>query len=518
MAQGGLDLSASRRTLFSALVAAAGEYGAAKIALEDQDRFPMTYRRLILGALVLGRKLAVLAPERANVGVMLPSAIGNVVTFFALTAFGRVPALLNFTAGIRNLNFACEDARIGVIVTSRRFVSEAKLDDLVDALEEGRRVVYLEDLRDSVGILDKARGAIEATLVRFLPQRAPVRPDDPAVVLFTSGSEGRPKGIILSHANVLANVAQLRAHAGPHFTPREVIFNPLPLFHSFGLTAGTMLGLIAGMKVVLYPSPLHYKQVARLIRETKATILLATDTFLQGYLRAAPEDLKGLRFAIAGAERVKDETRRRWAELGVTVLEGYGATECSPVLACNLPERWKAGSVGRLLPGIDFRLEPVEGIAEGGRLLVRGPNVMLGTLSEGGLTPPPGGWHDTGDIVVVDENGFVTIRGRAKRFAKVGGEMVSLAAVEALAAQLWPDATHVAVAVPDARKGEQLVLVTDRGDADRAALQAFAQAHDVPELWLPRAVMSVSAIPTMASGKVDHPATREMVLRHRGMI
>jgi acyl-[acyl-carrier-protein]-phospholipid O-acyltransferase/long-chain-fatty-acid--[acyl-carrier-protein] ligase len=272
------------------------------------------------------------------------------------------------------------------------------------------------------------------------------------------------------------------------------------------------------MKVVLYPSPLHYRQVPKLIAGTKATILFATDTFLQGYARAAdPEDLASVRYVIAGAERVKEETRRMWDRTGTTILEGYGATECSPVMAVNLPEAHRPGSVGRLLPGIEWRLDPVEGITEGGRLSIKGPNVMKGYLgADGRITPPVDGWHDTGDIVAIDD-GFITIRGRAKRFAKIGGEMVSLAAVEAMVQGLWPEFNHVVVALPDARKGEQIVLVTDRPGADREALLAHGQAQGVPELWIPKAIL-IAPIPVLGSGKIDHAGTFEMARSLRAIL
>jgi len=227
----------------------------------------------------------------------------------------------------------------------------------------------------------------------------------------------------------------------------------------------------------------------------------------------------GVRYVIAGAERVKDETRRLWAGAGATILEGYGATECAPVIACNLPDGNRAGTVGPFLPGIEWRLEPVEGIGEGGRLFVRGPNVMRGYLDSaapGGVAPPDGGSHDTGDIVTV-EDGFVTIRGRAKRFAKIGGEMVSLAAVETIAQGLWPESNHVVVALPDPRRGEQIVLVTDKDKADREALTAHARAQGFPELWVPKAIL-VAPIPIMGSGKIDIPATAEMARKLRPML
>jgi acyl-[acyl-carrier-protein]-phospholipid O-acyltransferase/long-chain-fatty-acid--[acyl-carrier-protein] ligase len=515
------DAAGARITLFRALLQSLSRHGKARIALEDPERKPLSYGNLVLSALVLGRKLAALTGEREQVGVLLPNMQAMAVTLFGLTAYGRVPALLNFTAGVKNLRAAAELAQLKTIVTSRRFVDQGKLDDELEALSEGRRVVYLEDVRKQLTSLDKALGALASFVPGLVHRSHEAAPDDPAVILFTSGTEGKPKGVALSHANLVSNARQVFAHAAGAISERDIFMNPLPAFHSFGLTAGLMVPLLHGMKCVLYPSPLHYKQVPKLIAETGATFLLATDTFLQGYARAAdPDDLKSVRYVVAGAERVKPETRRMWAPYGTTILEGYGCTECSPVIAVNTPAAMREGSVGRLLPGIETQLHPIEGISEGGGLRVRGPNVMAGYLSAeepGRVMAPEDGWHDTGDIVAL-EDGFVVIRGRAKRFAKLGGEMISLAAVETMISGLWPDQNHVVVALPDARKGEQLVLVTEKPDADRNLLQEAAKAQGFPELWVPRAILVTHSIPVLGSGKIDYGATRELAASRRSLL
>lgn len=515
------DAEGTRTSLFQALLATIARHGGNRVALEDPERKPLSYGNLVLGALVLGRKLAALTRPGETVGVMLPNVQGMAVTLFGLSAFGRVPALLNFTAGLKNLTAACEIGPISTIVTSRRFIDQARLDDIVAGLSPGRRVIYLEDVRKGLTSLDKALGALAALAPGLALRRHAARPDDPAVVLFTSGTEGKPKGVVLSHANLIANARQVFQHAEGAISERDIFMNPLPAFHSFGLTAGLLVPLLHGMKVVLYPSPLHYKQVPKLIGETGATFLLATDTFLQGYARAADEgDLGSVRYVVAGAERVKPETRVLWQPYGTTILEGYGCTECAPVLAVNTPTALREGSVGRLLPGIAARLEPVEGIPEGGRLRVRGPNVMLGYLDAdrpGTIVPPEGGWHDTGDIVAIAD-GFVAIKGRARRFAKLGGEMVSLAAVETMIAGLWPGHNHVVVALPDSRKGEQLVLVTEKPDAERKALQDEARRQGFPELWLPRAILVTGSIPVLGSGKIDYGGTRELAITMRPLL
>lgn len=529
MSAAAFDPQSARQTLFEALLTAARTFGMQRPMVRDADRQELTYKRLILGALVLGDKLARMTRPHENVGVMLPNAAGAVVTLFGLNAFGRTAAMLNFTAGPRNLVLALKTGPVPVVLTSRRFVEAGKLDEVVAAMEQaepipGRRtkIIYLEDVRAAIGIADKIRGAARQLLPGRILKRSGMRPESPAVILFTSGTEGTPKGVVLTNANLVANARQIIAHAEGMLTPADTVFNPLPMFHSFGLTAATLMPLLGGMKVVLYPSPLHYKQVARLIGQEKASVLFATDTFLMGYARAAASgDLESVRYVIAGAERVKEATRTAWAKAGALILEGYGATECSPVIACNVPRLNTPGSVGPLLPGVEAQLEPVPGIDQGGRLKVRGANVMAGYIladRPGVIQPPDGGWHDTGDIVTVDGQNVVSIKGRAKRFAKIGGEMVSLAAVEALAAGLWPQAQHVVVSLPDERKGEQLVLVTDEGGAERSTLLAHAQAEGFPELWVPRFVLVVAAIPVSGTGKVDLMATRALVASTRPLL
>lgn len=518
----GKELALSRfRSLPEALLAARRRVGGKAEALEDPERQPLNYDRLVLGALVLGRKLAPLAPAHGRIGVLLPNVNGMVVALFGLWFEGRVPVMLNFTAGLKNLRSACRTAELTTIITSRRFVDTAKLDDLVAGLADTCRFVYLEDVRKEIGLKDKLSGLVRSRIAGLIARNCVSSPDMPAVVLFTSGSEGEPKGVVLSHANLIANSYQIAAY-GRDFLKDEIVFNPLPAFHSFGLTAGTLFGLLSGYKIVLYPSPLHFKQVPKLIGATRATLLFGTDTFLLGYIRAADAgELDTLRLIVSGAEKVKDETRRLWSPLPAAIVEGYGCTECSPVIACNHPRNNLPGSVGPPLPGIRWRLEKVEGIEEGGRLHVLGGNVMLGYMlasEPGRLQPRASEWHDTGDIVVVGNQGEIIIRGRAKRFAKIGGEMVSLAATESLAAGLWPDATHVAVTLPDAKKGEQIVLVTDRPDADRAALLAHGRQEGVSELFIPRAILVVAAVPVLGSGKVDYMATATLAKSMRSMI
>jgi acyl-[acyl-carrier-protein]-phospholipid O-acyltransferase / long-chain-fatty-acid--[acyl-carrier-protein] ligase len=503
------------QTFWAALLEARAIHGGKKLILEDINRTPLSYNRLVLGAFILGRKIAALTPGEKNLGVLLPNASATVVTMFGLHAYGRVPAMLNFSTGAINMGAACAAAQVRTILTSRKFIEAGEMQEDIKLLGEGRKVVYLEDVRESVGAFDKLRGLVQRTFAAASLKKAGANadPKSPAVILFTSGSEGVPKGVVLSHRNVNANRHQAAARIA--FSPLDKVFNALPVFHAFGLTGGLMLPLFAGIPIFMYPSPLHYKIVPELCYDTASTVIFGTDTFLAGYARNAhPYDFFSMRLVVAGAERLKPETRTVWMErFGLRILEGYGATECAPVLAVNTPMHNRAGSVGRLLDGIDYRLEPVEGIAEGGRLIVKGPNVMLGYLradNPGVIEPPKEGWYDTGDIVTVDERRFVTILGRAKRFCKIAGEMVSLNAIEAKLSQLWPDAAHAVVAAPDKKKGEQLVYFTTLEKTDRKEIAAGLKKLGSSDLAIPKNMFTVAALPVLGSGKTDYVTLNRM--------
>jgi acyl-[acyl-carrier-protein]-phospholipid O-acyltransferase/long-chain-fatty-acid--[acyl-carrier-protein] ligase len=507
-----LDPTVYQGSLFDALIEARARYGDKEI-LEDQDRHPLTYTGLIRAAFVLGRKIAAMTEPGERVGILLPSSAGVVVTFFALHAFGRVPVMLNFTAGEANLKAAMQTAGANKILSAKRFITQAKLDDLVEALSASSKVIWLDDVRASIGLKDKLYGLSAGMAPKRF--RTKVNGDAPGVILFTSGSFGAPKGVVLSQKNLVANARQVANHID--LKPEWVMFNPLPTFHSFGLTGGVLLPLLQGLKAFQYPSPLHAKQITDLLPQVKASILFATDTFLNQYARVAePDDFATLEFAVAGAEKVREETRQMFNTKfgGVELLEGYGATEASPVVAVNHPDFNRPGTVGQILPGIEHRIDPVEGIPVGGRLYIRGPNVMDGYIS--GQDPQTiealsEGWHDTGDIVDIDAEGYITILGRAKRFAKIAGEMVSLTAVEGMANAVWPEASNAVVAVPDNKKGERLILVSTHDGIDTTRLSAWARENGAPELAVPKKVVKVDEIPVLGTGKTDYVSIQELV-------
>ncbi|HLP07392.1 MAG TPA: AMP-binding protein [Opitutaceae bacterium] len=474
----------------------------------------LTYRRLFVGATLLGRQFRVLlAPEAERVGVLLPNVNATPVTLLALWSLGKVPAILNYTTGPAIMVTCAQLAGLKQVLTSRAFVEKAKLK-LEPLVEAGIELLYLEDIRPRISAFAKL--AALAGLLR-LPQPPRNDPAATAVVLFTSGSEGVPKGVELTHANLLANLRQLLAISD--LTDHERMFCALPLFHSFGLTGGLLLPLVRGFQTFLYPSPLHYRIVPTAVYMQRSTLLLATNTFLNLYARRAhPYDFRLLRYLFAGAEKIQETTSALYAQrFGVRILEGYGATECSPVLAVNTPLTARVGTAGKLLPGMEAKIEPVEGVPEGGRLLVRGPNVMKGYLN-----PEPNakflaldGWYDTGDIVTIDAENFIRIQGRLKRFAKISGEMVSLGAVEDALTGAFPQfGLRCAVAIiarPDEDKGERLIAVANEPRVTLEAIRAILRERGLPNLAMPRELKAVPQIPKLGTGKTDHRALEKLL-------
>ncbi|MBY6264867.1 acyl-[ACP]--phospholipid O-acyltransferase [Azospirillum sp. 412522] len=503
-----------QETLMLALLDARRKAGAREEAVQDGDFSTLSYRALAARALVLGRILTKGTGADEPVGVLLPTASPTAAVFFGLAAHGRPAAMLNFTAGPDSVKAACRAAGVRRIVTSAQFIEKARLGALVEALAADHTIIHLEEVKRGLRLGDKLRAL--AALVspeRLLPPQGST--DDIAAILFTSGSEGPPKGVALSHGNLLANMAQVASVVD--FTRQDVVFNCLPTFHSFGLTGGMLLPILNGVKTVLYPNPRHVRLIPELVYQTNATVLFGTDFFLSAWARSAdPYDYRSLRLVFAGAERLQDETRRVYTErLRVHLLEGYGTTETAPVIAVNTPARFRPGSVGQALPGIETELVPVPGVDAGGRLRVRGPNVMKGYLHAdrpGVIQPPADGWHDTGDIVEIDAEGFIRIVGRVKRFAKVAGEMIPLGLVEELAGLADPTATHAAVALPDPKRGERILLATTSATLSRDALVAAARSRGAPEIAIPRDILRIDAVPLLGTGKTDYPAVTRFVV------
>jgi len=505
-----------QQSLYRMLQVAKATYRPKEVCVKDINDQELSLKQIDLAAKILGKQLAKALGDEKRVGLMLPNVAGMPASFFALQAYGYVPAMINFTSGVAAIRSACETAELKTIITSQRFVDAFELQPLIDELSPNVRFLMLEEVRQKIGLPQKLAGLLQSSK-SLAGYSLPAGKE--AVVLFTSGSEGAPKGVVLSHHNLVSNIEQISAMLT--LLPQEKLFNALPTFHCFGLTAGMLWPILKGARVFMYPSPVHYQVVPEMVYQTNARLIFGTDTFFAGYARKAnPYDFYSLRALVAGAERLRPETRQLYAEkFHQPIYEGYGVTETTPVLSVNLPTGYKHGSVGQFVPEVEYRLEPVPGIEEGGRLFVRGPNIMLGYVMPdrpGKIQPPMDGWHDTGDIVEVDEDGYVWIKGRAKRFAKIGGEMVSLTAVEAYINEACPDGHHVVVAVPDSRKGEQLVLVTDDATLNRKVVLEAAKARQFSELMIPKTVILLEEIPVLGTGKTNYPEVQKIAEKQLG--
>ena len=494
--------------LFKSLLKAAKLHGYDHIIGEDIARQPINYKKFLLKSYVLGEAISKNFPEK-NIGVILPNSIANAVVFFSLQGIEKIPAMINFTQGKNQILSCIKTANISAVLTSKKMVELLQMGDLINGIEKsGTNVIYFEDFQNRITLTTKLNGFFKYILKKYPKTSA----TDPCTILFTSGSEGMPKAVLLSHENLQANRFQLSSLFS--FTGQDIIFNALPMFHSFGLGVGTVLPILSGLKVFFYPSPVHYKIIPELVYDSNATILCGTDTFFNGYAKKAnPYDFYNIKYAIVGAEKLKDSTYYLWMEkFGVRLLEGYGVTEASPVISVNTPMHQKKGSVGRLLPDIQYKLEKVEGIDNGGKLWIKGKNIMLGYLKDGEILALEDGWYDTGDIVEIDENGFISILGRAKRFAKIAGEMISLTAIEEILNTYVKDFPTAIVSIPDIKKGEQLILFTEKKDLEVKALFEYFKQNDYSELWIPKKIVYLDKLPLLGTGKVDYVKLKELAL------
>jgi acyl-[acyl-carrier-protein]-phospholipid O-acyltransferase / long-chain-fatty-acid--[acyl-carrier-protein] ligase len=514
------ETSTASKHLFNSLLDARKVHGGNSPVVEDITRVPLTYDKLIVGSVLIGKKIRRLSQEREALGILLPNSAANVVTLFGTILENRVAAMLNFSLGSLALLSACKTGQIKTVISSKAFIEKGKLLSLVGSLQEqGIRIIYLEDLIKknlfttflsiffSKIILFKTLIATSLGIHKVLGQC----PLDPALLLFTSGSEGSPKGVMLSHRNLQSNRFQVAARVD--FNSTDTVFNALPMFHSFGLSIGTLLPILSGIRTFLYPSPLHYRIIPEMVYDCNATILFGTDTFLRNYAKhASPYDFHALRYVFTGAEKLKPDTASMWHEkFGIRILEGYGATETSPVISINSKMHYKKGTVGRVVPGIEYTLEKIDGIDQGGKLLVKGPNIMCGYLKHdnpGILQPLPENWYDTGDIVTIDDEGYVTIQGRSKRFAKIGGEMVSLAVVEEIASVSFKGSQNAALIEADPKKGEAIILFTDFKDATKQLFLEQIKLIGASELHLPKQIRFIASLPFLPTGKIDYQALK----------
>ncbi|KJV56361.1 major Facilitator Superfamily protein [Orientia chuto str. Dubai] len=508
------------QTIFHSLIDASRRYGANKLILQDITNNSLTYRQCLVRSFLLGRLLSNVISPGNYIGVMLPNSTTTTITLFACMAYNFIPTMINFTLGIKSIISSCRTVGINIICTSRLFIEKARLQELNYQLNKYFRIIYLEDLRSNLKFTTK----IVCWLAGFFPRayysfiNKNNNGNSRAIVLFTAGTEQAPKAVVLSHNNLLANKNQVSAVTD--LSTSDIAFNALPMFHTFGLT-GTILMVLSGVRTFLYPSPLDYRIIPEVIYDVGATIMFSTSTFLNNYAKYAhPYDFYSLRRIYAGAEKLRPETRELWFKKhGIKIFEGYGATEASPVISANTPMHDKPDTVGRIMPGLKYAALEVEGISNGKKLCIKGPNVMLGYIlsSNPGVIVPPkvdglgDRWYDTGDIVSIDEEGYITIKGRARRFAKIAGEMVSLVVIEDIATAIDKNGKHAAVCVDDEYKGEQIILCTDSNIVDQAKFARYILNSGLSKLYIPRDIIHVVEIPYFTTGKTDYVSVSIMV-------
>ena len=502
-----------RMPIFDSLLLLRKRWGGRRVMMIDADLTEINWNQFIARILLFCDFFQDKVSVGERVGVMLPNSAHTMSSILALQRLRSIPAMINYSMGTHGVIASCRTAKIRLVITSQRFLEAGKFLSLAEAMEaEGITLIKLEDFAHAVSKEQKLFAYIRGLFTS--PAWDPGAENETALILFTSGSEGAPKGVALSHANIQVNSAQVLV--GLPFTGKDRFLSCMPMFHAFGLCSGGFMPLAAGAVLILYPTPLHFKNIPVFAYTTRSTIIFGTNVFLNGYARnAEPSDFSSVRYVFCGGDKLQEATSRLWMEkFGIRILEGYGVTENSPVVAYNAVDYYRFGTVGILVPGMEARLEPVEGVTEGGRLFLRGPNVMQGYILSGEdeLRTVPDGWYDTGDIVSIDDEGFITILGRAKRFAKVGGEMVSLTAVEEVIQKIWPDFVHAVVSIADENKGETLVLVTEMPGAKREDLRAAFVQRGFSEIMIPREIIYMEALPRIGSGKIDYTRITAMVL------
>ncbi|MDD5491247.1 MAG: AMP-binding protein [bacterium] len=485
-----------------------------RMAFKDITRKEVSYKEALLRAFLLQDYFAGFKEE--NIGILLPNLTSTVLMFFGLQLAKKVPAFLNYSSGPVVIKQTLELADINTIISSREFLAKIKLDPVTFA---GKKVVYIEDLPSQISFLDKLRAYSKTKVTRSAYKFIDKESKNTALLLFTSGSEGVPKGVCLTHENIISNIYQ--AMSKIDFRDTDFVLNALPIFHSFGLTVGTLLPLFRGARVFLYVSPLHYRVIPEIAYDQNCTILLGTNTFLNGFSKKAnPYDFYAMRYIFCGAEALTETVFNKYVETyGIRVMSGYGATECAPVISINSPLEYEYGSVGKVLPGIDYKLVPVEGIdnksGKLGRLYVKGPNIMKGYLKNEKANHKylieDQGWYDTGDIVETMETGFLKIVGRMKRFAKISGEMVSLTAIEDALAGAFGERKEIAImAVADEKKGEKLIAVVNSQKIELKDIREKLKEKGFSELAHPREVQLLKEIPKLGTGKVDYVKLKEL--------
>lgn len=500
--------SRTKRDIFEEFLYAKKTYGS-KLKIAEDIKGSYSYKDILTMSIILGKICTRLTANEKRIGIIMPNIITTLGLILGLIREDKTPTMLNFTSGISNIQNAIIAANLNYIITSRAFLQNAKLQDKIDSLKK-IQILYLEDFKQKITLFDKLWLMAFERNFAHLTYKAK-NPDEEAAVLFTSGSEGKPKGVSLSHNALLANIYQITSTIG--ITNEDKMLNAMPLFHSFGLNVGGFLPILSGVKLFLYVSPLHYKIMPEISYDTNATILIATNTFLGNYAKKAHVyDFHKLKFVICGAEKLSQNTKELWFEkFGLRILEGYGTTETAPIISVNTPLAYKSDSVGMVLPALDVKLEKIEGISDGGTLFVKGENVMSGYLktTNPGIVDKQSGWYNTGDIARIDEDGFLYIIGRLKRFAKIAGEMVALEESEKLATKISPNFTHAVISIKDEKKGEALILFTTDKNLNRSEILISAKQNGISELCIPKKVIYIKQIPLLSTGKTDYVSLQE---------
>lgn len=486
----------------------------------------LTFGEALIGARLLSTVVSRHAGGETHVGLLVPASVGGALANMAVALSGKVAVNLNFTAGHEAMTHAVTRCGIRTILTSRQFLAKASIEPM-----DG--MVYLEDVLGGMSSTAKAWAFLVA---RVLPAGLLARlwlgaasPDDHAAVIFSSGSTGIPKGVMLTHRNIVANIESIDALFRTR--PTDVLLGVLPFFHSFGYTATIWLPLVAGFAVAFHVNPMDAKTIGELAGRHRATLLIATPTFCSAYVRKCErQQFSSLRIAVVGAEKLREPIAEAFRErFGITLIEGYGCTEMAPGVAINVVlrgdgnvEPGKPGSVGRPLPGVDAKVVDVVTGEDGpsgqeGLLLLRGPNLMAGYIGEEARTREVirDGWYVSGDIARVDEDGFITITDRLSRFSKIAGEMVPHMKVEdTINGFVSQESASAVTGVPDATRGERLVaFYTDRALAP-AEIWDRLGASGLPRLWIPKRedIHFIDAIPTLGTGKMDLRGVRSLAL------
>jgi acyl-[acyl-carrier-protein]-phospholipid O-acyltransferase/long-chain-fatty-acid--[acyl-carrier-protein] ligase len=470
-----------------------------------------TYRRGLIASLILAEKMKRF--ERGFIGIMMPTSAGAVLTILASLFSGRAPVMINYSTGPEeNCVFAKKKCDFRTILTSRVFLERINCP-IVPGM------VFIEDLMAEISGLDKLRAAAVSKLPVAMLKKSVAcgNEDDDLFVLFTSGSEMEPKAVELTHRNISSIIDGLKDVV--HLTHEDIFLCQLPYFHIFGQTGNLWVPLSLGMTLVTCANPIEYKTICDIVREEGCTVMLATPSFFSGYMNKSGEgDFNSVRLMIAGADKCPDALREGFLNKhGKVLLEGYGATETSLVIAVNTPEFNRPGSVGRLFPGVQVRLENYEtgaecGLGEIGKILVRGANVMKGYFDDFEATSLAirNGWYDTGDMGWMDEDGYLWHAGRLRRFLKIGGEMVSLVKTEDVLERLLPEGVSCCVVeVPDHIKGARIVAAVTEKLEERELLRRMSE--HLPNISIPRQFVVIEDLPRMGSGKIDFRRVTEMV-------